>query len=101
MIRVLGSPLMRTAAASAAIAMVCVTLGAHPARAQADGPRTVVFDIGGTIRLATPLTIRHGRITLAGQTAPGGGVTLRDHALVVAADDVVVRHIRSRLGDES
>ena len=147
MIRVLGSPLMRTATASAAITLICVTLGAHPARAQAadpgpiafpgaegagrmaiggrggrvlrvtrlddagpgslraaveaDGPRTVVFDIAGTIRLASPLTIRRGRITVAGQTAPGGGITLRDYPLVVAADDVVVRHIRSRLGDES
>ncbi|MBU1346284.1 MAG: pectate lyase [Alphaproteobacteria bacterium] len=75
--------------------------GSLRAAVEARGPRTVVFDIGGTIRLATPLTIRHPRITIAGQTAPGGGVTLRDHALVVAADDVVVRFIRSRLGDES
>jgi hypothetical protein len=147
MIRVLGSPLVRTVLASAAVTMAGVTLGAHPARAQAtdappiafpgaegagrtalggragrvvrvtnlddagpgslraaveaDGPRTVVFDIGGTIRLSSPLTIRRGRITVAGQTAPGGGVTLRDYPLVVAADDVVIRHIRSRLGDES
>jgi len=75
--------------------------GSLRAAVEADGPRTVVFDIGGTIRLASPLTIRRGRITVAGQTAPGGGITLRDHALVVAADDVVIRHIRSRLGDES
>lgn len=147
MIRVLGSPLVRTTLSSAAITMICVTLGAHPASAQAvaagpmafpgaegagrmasggrggrvlrvtrlsdsgpgslraaveaDGPRTVIFDIGGTIQLASPLTIRRGRITIAGQTAPGGGITLRDYPLVVAADDVVVRHIRSRLGDES
>lgn len=147
MIRVFATPVMRANLASAAITLVCVTLEAHPAAAQAgasgsvafpgaegagrmalggrggrvvrvtslddsgpgslraaveaDGPRTVIFDIGGTIRLASPLTIRRGRITLAGQTAPGGGITLRDHPLVVAADDVVVRHIRSRLGDES
>jgi hypothetical protein len=75
--------------------------GSLRAAIEADGPRTVIFDIGGTIRLASPLTIRRGRITVAGQTAPGGGITLRDHPLVVAADDVVVRHIRSRLGDES
>jgi hypothetical protein len=68
---------------------------------EADGPRTVIFDIGGVIRLASPLTVRRGRITIAGQTAPGGGITLRDHPLVVAADDVIIRHIRSRLGDES
>jgi len=75
--------------------------GSLRAAVEAEGPRTVVFDIGGTIRLASPLTIRRGRITLAGQTAPGGGVTLRDQPLIVAADDVIVRHIRSRLGDES
>lgn len=75
--------------------------GSLRAAVEAEGPRTIIFDIGGTIRLETPLRIRRGRITIAGQTAPGGGITLRDHALVIAADDVVVRHIRSRLGDES
>lgn len=75
--------------------------GSLRAAIEADGPRTVIFDIGGVIRLASPLTIRRGRITIAGQTAPGGGITLRDHPLVVAADDVIVRHLRSRLGDES
>ena len=75
--------------------------GSLRAAVEAEGPRTVIFDIGGVIRLASPLTIRRGRITLAGQTTPGGGITLRDHPLVVAADDVIVRHIRSRLGDES
>lgn len=75
--------------------------GSLRAAVEADGPRTVVFDIGGVIRLSSPLTIRRGRITLAGQTAPGGGITLRDQPLIVAADDVVIRHIRSRLGDES
>jgi hypothetical protein len=75
--------------------------GSLRAAIEAEGPRTVIFDIGGVIRLASPLTIRRGRITIAGQTAPGGGITLRDHPLVVAADDVVIRHIRSRLGDES
>ena len=75
--------------------------GSLRAAIEADGPRTIVFDIGGTIRLESPLTIRRGRITVAGQTAPGGGITLRDQPLIIAADDVVVRHIRSRLGDES
>ena len=75
--------------------------GSLRAAVEADGPRTVIFDIGGVIRLASPLTVRRGRITIAGQTAPGGGITLRDHPLVVAADDVVIRHLRSRLGDES
>lgn len=75
--------------------------GSLRAAIEADGPRTVVFDIGGTIRLEASLRIRRGRITVAGQTAPGGGITLRDHALVIAADDVIIRYVRSRLGDES
>lgn len=75
--------------------------GSLRAAVEAAGPRTVVFDIGGTIRLNKPLWIRNDRITIAGQTAPGGGITLRDHSLRVAANDVVVRFIRSRLGDEA
>ncbi len=67
---------------------------------ETEGPRTIVFDIGGTITLASPLRIREPRITIAGQTAPGGGVTLRGQPLLISADDVVVRYIRSRLGDE-
>jgi len=74
--------------------------GSLRAAVETDGPRTVVFDIGGTIRLTTPLRIREPRITIAGQTAPGGGITLRGQPLLISADDVVIRYIRSRLGDE-
>ncbi|MCP3732495.1 pectate lyase [Sphingomonas sp. MG17] len=65
------------------------------------GPRTILFSLSGTIKLAKPLVIREGQVTIAGQSAPGDGITLRDHRLEVAADDVVIRYIRSRLGDES
>jgi len=65
------------------------------------GPRTVVFEVAGTITLESPLVIRHGQVTIAGQSAPGDGVALRNHPLVISADDVVVRYLRSRLGDTS
>ncbi|MFW2342830.1 pectate lyase family protein [Brevundimonas sp.] len=75
--------------------------GSLRAAIEADGPRTIVFDTGGVIRLESPLVIRQGRVTLAGQTAPGGGVTVIGQPLIISADDVIVRHIRSRLGAET
>lgn len=75
--------------------------GSLRAAVETKGPRTILFRVSGTIKLARPLVIREGRVTIAGQSAPGDGITLRDHRLEVAADDVVIRYIRSRLGDES
>src|SRR5262245_23668254 len=65
---------------------------------EAEGPRVVVFRVGGTIQLRSRLKIAKPRITIAGQTAPGGGVALRGYGLVVGADDVVLRHLRVRPG---
>ncbi|MET1112848.1 MAG: pectate lyase, partial [Allosphingosinicella sp.] len=75
--------------------------GSLRAAIEATGPRTIVFDVGGTIRLKKPMVIRNGRVTVAGQTAPGGGIAVRDYVFEIAADDVVVRYIRARLGDAS
>lgn len=75
--------------------------GSLRAAVEASGPRTIIFDVGGTIRLSRPLVVRNGRVTIAGQTAPGGGITLRDQTFRIAADDVVIRFIRSRLGNTS
>lgn len=73
---------------------------------EAKGPRTCIFRISGVIRYTSrPPVIRNGRITVAGQTAPGGGVLIT-HAggtegvtpfVIKGAHDVVVRHIRVRL----
>ena len=67
---------------------------------EAQGRRIVVFEVGGTIRLKKDLTITNPFITIAGQTAPGDGICLRDAALGVYADHVVIRYLRQRLGDQ-
>ncbi len=73
--------------------------GSLRAAVETQGPRTILFDVAGTIRLASDLVIREPRITLAGQSAPGGGIALADATLIVRADDVVIRHLRVRRGD--
>jgi len=67
---------------------------------EAAGPRVVVFDVDGTLRLKSPLQITNDFITIAGQSAPGGGITLRDYPLQISANEVIVRYLRSRMGDE-
>ena len=66
-----------------------------------DFPRIIRFDVAGTIRLKSDLVIRHPRITISGLGAPAGGIALADHSLIVNADDVIIRYIRSRLGSQS
>jgi pectate lyase len=64
------------------------------------GNRTVVFRVSGTIDLKSPLRVRASNITIAGQTAPGDGICVRGYTFDITGHDVVVRFIRSRLGDE-
>ncbi|MGF9696132.1 pectinesterase family protein [Paenibacillus sp. MABNR03] len=61
---------------------------------------TVVFRVGGTIHLESPLVISSSNITLAGQTAPGEGITVSDYWTTFQADNIIVRHMRFRLGDK-
>jgi len=62
--------------------------------------RTIVFRVSGTIDLKSQLIVRQQFITIAGQTAPGDGICLRNYSFELQSHDLVVRYLRSRLGDE-
>ena len=75
--------------------------GSLRAAVEAKGPRTVIFKISGNIELESPIEIANPYITVAGQTAPGEGVCLKNHPLIIDANHVIVRYIRVRPGDIS
>src|SRR6266498_2069213 len=75
--------------------------GSFRAACDAEGSRIIIFRVSGMISLAAPLIVKNPYLTIAGQTAPGDGVCLRNFTLNIATHDVVVRYLRSRLGDLS
>jgi len=80
--------------------------GSLRACVEASGPRICVFRTGGTIGLSSDLIISNSYITIAGQTAPGGGITLKRASgrggglftIKRGAHDVIIRYIRVRPG---
>ena len=72
-----------------------------------EGPRTIVFEVSGVIRLNSDLVLRHdshgryGFLTIAGQTAPPPGITLAGGGISIGSHDVLVQHIAIRPGDRA
>lgn len=66
---------------------------------QRDGPRIVVFDVAGSISLESQILITKGQVTIAGQTAPGEGVTVAGSRIRIKASDIIIRGLHFRPGD--
>ncbi len=66
---------------------------------EAEGPRVIVFDVSGYIDLKSELVVIHPYLTLAGQTAPSPGITLKGAGIEITTHDVLIQHIRIRVGD--
>ena len=64
-----------------------------------DYPRTILFKVSGTIALTRKISIKNGNLTIAGQSAPGDGICIRDHEITINADNVIMRYLRFRLGN--
>jgi len=67
----------------------------------AKNPRTIVFDLSGNIMVKSDLNVNNPNITIAGQTAPGDGITLGGGCLKISADNIIIRYMRARPGDQS
>lgn len=64
-----------------------------------EGTRTILFKVNGTIRLNGHLYVGNGDLTIAGQSASGDGICIADYPVRIAADNVIVRYLRFRMGD--
>ncbi len=78
--------------------------GSLRAAVEAEGPRTILFRTSGTITLKSEITIRNPFLTIAGQTASGGGIAIKIDgktdigAINIETHDVIVQHLRVRPG---
>ena len=62
---------------------------------------TVVFAVAGQINLQSNLEITASNITVAGQTAPGDGITLAGYPVFIKGSNVILRYLRFRMGDQN
>lgn len=78
--------------------------GSLRAALTASSPRIVVFRVAGTINLLSRITVTQPYLTVAGQTAPGDGITIKNDVsngkgpIRISTHDVVLRYLRVRSG---
>jgi len=74
--------------------------GSLRAAVTASGPRIVVFEVSGRINLQSVLDVKNPYLTIAGQTAPSPGIQVTGRMLRITTHDVLIQHMRFRVGDE-
>lgn len=62
------------------------------------GPKTIVFNVSGNIKLTDRLVVNNPNITIAGQTAPGEGITISKAPVGLTGNDGIIRFLKVRIG---